>query len=106
LARRDEGEITVALDGQILGTSACMAPEQARGDQRRVDVRSDAHSLGVMLYELLTSELPFRGNKRMLLHHVLHEEPKPPRSLNDCSPHGLEKTTQMSRSRSAPGPDR
>src|SRR5262249_12492544 len=42
------------------------------------------------LYELLTGELPFRGNKRMLLHQVMHDEPRPPRSVNDRIPRDLE----------------
>src|SRR5262249_1648403 len=45
---------------------------------------------GVMLYRLLTGELPFRGNTRMLLHQVLRDEPRPPRSLNDRVPRDLE----------------
>jgi hypothetical protein len=90
LARRDEGEITVTLKGQILGTPAYMAPEQAAGEQGQVDSRSDEYSLGVVFYELLTGELPFRGNKRMLLYQVQHEEPRPPRKLNDGIPRDLE----------------
>jgi WD40 repeat protein/serine/threonine protein kinase len=90
LARREEGEITVTLDGQVLGTPAYMAPEQAAGERRNVDGRSDVYSLGVVLYELLTGELPFRGNQRMLLHQVLHDEPRPPRRLNDGIPRDLE----------------
>ncbi len=90
LARRDGASMVVTLDGQVLGTPAYMAPEQAAGEQARVDGRSDVYSLGVILYELLTGELPFRGSVRMLLHQVLHDEPRPPRKLNDRIPRDLE----------------
>jgi formylglycine-generating enzyme required for sulfatase activity/tRNA A-37 threonylcarbamoyl transferase component Bud32 len=90
LAKRDVGEITMTMEGQVLGTPAYMSPEQARGEGHRVDGRSDEYSLGVILYQLLTGELPFRGNTRMLLHQVLHDDPKPPRTLNDRLPRDLE----------------
>ena len=89
LALRDAGEVTMTVDGQILGTPAYMSPEQVR-NPHAVDGRSDVHSLGVILYELLTGERPFRGMTRMLLVQVVSDEPRPPRRLNDRIPRDLE----------------
>ncbi len=90
LAKRDAGEMTMTVEGQILGTPAYMSPEQARGDSHSVDGRSDEYSLGVVLYQLLTGELPFQGNARMLLHQVLNDDPKPLRSRDPKIPKDLE----------------
>jgi tRNA A-37 threonylcarbamoyl transferase component Bud32 len=90
LALRGEVEVTLTVDGQIVGTPAYMSPEQAAGHGHRVDRRSDVYSLGVVLYEFLAGELPFRGSKGMLRFQVLHEEPRPPRRINDKIPRDLE----------------
>jgi tRNA A-37 threonylcarbamoyl transferase component Bud32 len=90
LAKHETDETPMTLDGQVLGTPAYVSPEQARGDSRQVDGRADVYSLGVILYELLTGERPFRGSRQMLLLQVLHDEPRPPRQLNDKAPRDLE----------------
>jgi WD40 repeat protein/serine/threonine protein kinase len=90
LARRDEGSMAVTLEGQVLGTPAYMSPEQAAGQSAKVDGRSDVYSVGVILYEMLAGMPPFSGSVRMVLHQVLHDEPRSPRRLSERVPRDLE----------------
>lgn len=67
----------------FIGTVPYMSPEQARGEGHRVDGRSDIFSLGIVLYQLLTGERPFRGaDRRATLQAIRDVQPEPPRRLN------------------------
>jgi serine/threonine-protein kinase len=90
----DLPESAVTLAGQIIGTPYYMSPEQAAGETARIDQRSDIYSLGAILYEILTGQVPFTdqttlsGEKSMeaLLRRIRHEPPTRPRQLAPDAP--------------------
>jgi serine/threonine protein kinase len=66
--------------GDIVGTPAYLAPEQAEGDPMAVGPPADVYALGVILYELLTGRTPFTGSALSILKQVFTSEPEPPSS--------------------------
>jgi tetratricopeptide (TPR) repeat protein len=79
----------MTVDGQVLGTPAYMSPEQADGRGHWTDRRTDIYSLGIVLFRMLTGELPFRGNAQMQIHKRITEDAPDPRGLNRFVPRDL-----------------
>ena len=70
---------TLTGEGMVVGTPAYMSPEQGRSEE--VDSRSDLFSLGVVLYQMTTGELPFKGSSTLaVLTSLALDAPRPPRN--------------------------
>jgi serine/threonine protein kinase/Tfp pilus assembly protein PilF len=83
------GETQITKIGTMLGTAAYISPEQAMGHE--VDQRTDIWSFGVVLYEMLTGRLPFKGDyEQAIIYSILHEEPVHPDQVRGDIPKELE----------------
>jgi serine/threonine protein kinase len=74
------GGYTATQTGLIIGTPQYISPEQAKGEQGdQIDGRADLYSLGIVLYEMVTGELPFQSQTAvgMLMHHLQTPPPDP-----------------------------
>ncbi len=88
LTRPLDPDVVATRAGAIVGTPAYMAPEQAEG--QTIDARADLFSLGCVLYQLCTGELPFKGDSIVaVLRNVAVQEPVPPNRLNAEVPAAL-----------------
>ncbi|MBL8854371.1 MAG: serine/threonine protein kinase [Planctomycetaceae bacterium] len=91
LAKSVHSDARITQTGQVLGTPAYMAPEQASGLVQRVGPAADIYALGGILYELLVGKPPFLANDPVqTLMMVIADEPVSPRELNRAIPRDLE----------------
>ena len=82
--------LDLTLAGATVGTLSYMSPEQARGES--LDIRSDLFSLGIVLYEMATRQVPFRGTTSALMFvQLFSHDPEPVRNWNESIPRELEK---------------
>lgn len=89
LVLADQSNLT--LSGTPMGSPSYMPPEQAAGQNGRIDARSDVYGLGALLYELLSGHPPFQAASTVeTLRLVMENEPVPPRQLNPALPRDLD----------------
>ena len=80
LHERDENEPAITMQGMVCGTPEYMSPEQAMG--KELDPRTDLYSLGCVLYEMMTQQVPFKNpNPQALLAMHIKDKPIPPSQL-------------------------
>jgi tRNA A-37 threonylcarbamoyl transferase component Bud32/dienelactone hydrolase len=83
------GQTRLTKTGTTMGTAAYMSPEQARGDM--TDQQTDIWSLGAVLYEMVTGQIPFTSERELaVIYAILNEDPQSPKSLRKDLPSELE----------------
>jgi serine/threonine-protein kinase len=83
------GDVSLTQTGQMVGTPAFMAPEVAQGEE--ADARADVYALGVVLFQMLTGQAPFRAETPLaLLHAHVHTPPPAPRAVVPSLPPGVD----------------
>ncbi len=88
LAKSLEHDTGMTKSGELLGTPRYMAPEQVEGGH--IDHRADLYALGLILYEMVTGDVPFHANTTLqLMYQRVHEVPKSPKALNPDLPDWL-----------------
>jgi predicted Ser/Thr protein kinase len=91
LARDTAQDSNLTRSGEVMGTPAYMAPEQARGQKELIGEATDVHALGVILYEMLTGQLPYgSGSPADVIVRLITDEPTPPRKIDPRIPRDLE----------------
>lgn len=87
------GVTTLTKTGSTLGTTAYMSPEQASGE--KLDAQTDIWSFGVVLYELLTGQLPFKGDyEQAIIYAIINDEPEPITSFREDVPEMMQMIIQ------------
>jgi PAS domain S-box-containing protein len=84
---QQESVSILTTDDTLVGTLAYISPEQTRRMNRNVDYRTDFYSLGVILYELFTGQLPFESSDLLeLIHDHIARQPRPPHEIESGIP--------------------
>jgi serine/threonine protein kinase len=88
---REQSAPGITSTGMVVGTPFYMSPEQAKGKVNEINRRSDVYSLGITLFELLSGEVPFKGDTPVeILMKIIQKDPPPLRKVNSRIPVDLE----------------